>query len=491
MKVPVKEILLDANPFEKRLSVLEDGVLVEFHIERRKDRTITGNIYKGRVVNVLPGMQAAFVDVGLERTAFLHVTDVLETIDSLYEEFPKEIPRSQSPRIEKILKEGQDIIVQVEKEPVGTKGARLTSYITLPGRYLVLMPTYEKVGVSRKIEDERERKRLKNLVQRLKPSGYGFIIRTVCEGRRAEEIYSDMDYLVKLWESIKEKMASTEAPALLYEEPDLTLRAIRDMFTPNVKWFIIDSKEEYERAKAFTERFMPELASKVKLHTEDVPLFDTRGIEVELEKALSRTVYLPSGGYIVIDQMEALTAIDVNTGRYIGRRSSDETILRTNLEATREIVRQLKLRNIGGIIIIDFIDMARQADREKVYRTLREELGEDRARTNILKISELGIVEMTRKRIRESLQQSLLDKCPYCDGDGLVKRKDAVATEIYRELVRELPQKSGRVYLYVNPQIGELLQQKDGVIDEVRRRFKNKIVVVPVETFHREEYEIV
>ncbi len=491
MKVPVKEILLDANPFEKRLSVLEDGVLVEFHIERRKDRTITGNIYKGRVVNVLPGMQAAFVDVGLERTAFLHVTDVFETMDSLYEELPREIQKGQSQRIEKILKEGQDIIVQVEKEPVGTKGARLTSYITLPGRYLVLMPTYEKVGVSRKIEDERERKRLKSLVQKLKPPGYGFIIRTVCEGRRAEEIQADMDYLVKLWESIKEKLASSMAPSLLYEEPDLTLRAIRDMFTPNVRWFIIDSKEEYERARAFTDRFMPELSSRIKLHTGDVPLFDTRGIEVELERALSRTVYLPSGGHIVIDQMEALTAIDVNTGRYIGRRNSDETILKTNLEATREIVRQLKLRNIGGIIIIDFIDMTRQTDRERVYRTLREELGEDRARTNILKISELGIVEMTRKRIRESLQQSLLEVCPYCDGNGLVKRRDAVATEIYRELVRELPHKSGRVYLYVNPQIAELLQHEDGVIEEVRKGFNNRIVVVPVETFHREEYEIV
>ncbi len=497
-KGPVKEIFLDSNPFETRLAIREDEELAEFYVERKKDRGITGNIYKGRVVRVLPGMQAAFVEVGLDRTAFLHVTDVLESVELIEEEDVSEVSKEESRsgssghKIQELLKAGQDIMVQVEKEPLGTKGARLTSYLALPGRYLVFMPNYERVGVSRKIEDERERKRLRDMVLKLKPQGVGFIIRTVCEGKRKDEIMADMDYLLKLWRNIVKKMESTPAPALLYEELDLTLRSVRDIFTRDVKKFVIDSKEEYERAVRFIEEFMPELLGKVELYNGKEPMFDAYGIEVELAKALERKVWLPSGGHIVIDQMEALTAIDVNTGKYVGKKSSEDTILKTNLEAVKESVHQLRLRNIGGIIVIDFIDMAKQSNREKVYRGLKEALKKDKARTNILKVSELGIVEMTRKRVRESITQTLLEPCPYCDGDGLVKGKDTVLMEIYRDLIKEMPARRRKVVVYANPVIAERLRgSASDLVTELSKRFRKKIVVKPVDTFHQEEYEIV
>ena len=497
-KTEKREILLDSNPFEKRLAINEGGKLVEFYSERTTDRGITGNIYKGTVVSVLPGMQAAFLEVGLDRTAFLHASDISESPDYFrgLDEAPREEKRGsregprESPRIQDLIKKGQEMMVQVAKEPIGTKGARVTSYVSLPGRYLVLMPTFDRVGVSRRIDDDNERRRLKSIVNSVRPRGYGFIIRTVCEGMDAEEIKQDMDYLVKLWEKTLSRMKSKRAPAVLYEEPDLTIRTIRDVFSSDVSRMIIEPREEYERAAAFIDEFLPDLGDRVRPFEGKETLFDSFGIEVELTEALQKKVWLPSGGSLVIDQMEALTAIDVNTGKFVGKKNSEMTVLKTNLEAVDAVVHQLRLRNIGGIIVIDFIDMAIHENRDKVYRSLKTALRVDKARTNILKISELGIVEMTRKRFRESLSQTLLEPCPYCDGNGLVMGKDAVVMEIYRDLVRELPKKRRKALLYVNPTIAERLRADGNVLDELRKSFNKKVVLKPVDVFHQEEYEI-
>lgn len=486
-----RQILIDSNPFETRMVLVQDSKLLEFYLERAKDRGITGNIYKGRVVRVLPGMQAAFIEIGLERTAFLHVSDIRVAFEGLDEGEPRENQKGgpSVTRIQDVIKEGQDVMVQVAKEPMGTKGARLTSYVSLPGRYLVLMPTYERIGVSRRIAEDRERRRLRDIVKSLRPRGYGFIIRTVCEGMRKGDIKADMDFLVRLWEGIEKKMSTAPSPALLCEELDLTMRSIRDYFSPGDR-LILGSRDEYEKVSKFVKEFMPALSNSVELYEGPEHVFDAYGVDIEIEAAMANRVWLRSGGHIVIDQMEALTAIDVNTGKYVGKKSSEETILKTNLEAAQEVVYQLRLRNIGGIIVIDFIDMAKAANREKVYASLRDALREDKARTNILKISELGIVEMTRKRVRESITQSLCEPCPYCSGNGIVKSMDTVVMEIYRELMGVLSKRRGKAVLYVSPEVAALIE-KDSIIDDLKQRFRKKIVVKPVEIFHQEEYEIV
>ncbi|MEE9614304.1 MAG: Rne/Rng family ribonuclease [Thermodesulfobacteriota bacterium] len=485
-----KEIIINSNPLEIRAAIVEDGRLVEFYVERGKDRGLTGNVYKGKVMRVLPGMQAAFVEVGLDRTAFLHAKDVREAPDDLdYGE--KGGSSSSRSRIQDLLKEGQEMVGQVAKEPMGTKGARLTSYVSLPGRHLVLMPTYDRVGVSRRIGDEKERRRLRDIVASLRPPGVGFIIRTVCEGVRKEDIKADMEFLLRLWRGIQKKAAKQSAPALIYEELDLTLRMVRDVFSHDVKRLVIDSVDEYTKAVEFIEEVMPSLRKRVELYKDSEPIFDAHGIELEIEAALDKKVWLRSGGHLVIDQMEALTAIDVNTGKYVGKKNSEETILKTNLEAVAEVVYHLRLRNIGGIIVIDFIDMARTANRMKVYNALKDGLKADKARTNILKISELGIAEMTRKRVRESLAQGLCEPCPYCDGNGLVKDKDTLVAEIYRDLLRDLPQRKRKVLVYANPVISERLGAPGGVVEKLEKKFKKRIVVKPVELFHQEEYEVV
>ncbi len=487
MKNNKTEILIDSNPFEIRIALVEQGRLVEFYAERAKDRGITGNIYKGRVVRVLPGMQSAFVDVGLQRTSFLHVSDIQEP-DLDDEEGEKE--KKPLVRIQDKIKEGQEIMVQAAKEPIGTKGARVTSYISLPGRYLVFMPTYDKVAISRRISSEKERRRLREIVASVRPPGTGFIIRTVCDGMGREEIQADMEFLLKLWDSIRKNREKTPTPGIIYEELDLTLRTIRDSFTSDIERLVINSKEEYDRAVRFIEEFMPQLSGRVELYEGEEDIFDAHGIEIELADALEKKVWLRSGGHIVIDQMEALTAIDVNTGKYVGKRSSEETIVKTNLEAVKEVVYQLRLRNIGGIIVIDFIDMSRAPDREKVYNALKEALKADKARTNILKISELGIVEMTRKRSRESLIQSLCEPCPYCEGNGLVKAKDTIIMDLYRELSRELPARKKKVLLYVSSSIAGQLTAEPAVIEDLEKRFGKKVIVKAVERFHQERYEI-
>lgn len=498
MKTEKTELLINSNPFETRIALVEQGRLAEFYVERVKDRGITGNIYKGKVVRVLPGMQSAFVEAGLQRTSFLHVSDIREPFEDLEEdddeagedkEERKE--RRHLSRIQDVVKEGQEVIVQAAKEPIGTKGARVTTYISLPGRYLVFMPTYDKVAISRRISSERERKRLREIVNSMRPPGNGFIIRTVCEGMPKEAIEEDMHFLLKLWDSISKRKETVPTPGVLYEELDLTLRTIRDSFTSDIGRLVIDSKEEYDRAVKFIDEFLPSLSGRVELYDGKEDIFEAYGIEIELADALEKKVWLRSGGHIVLDQMEALTAVDVNTGKYVGKKSSDETILKTNLEAVKEIVYQLRLRNIGGIIVIDFIDMAKGADREKVYNALKEALRADKARTNILKISELGIVEMTRKRVRESLAQSLCEPCPYCEGNGLVKARDTVIMDIYRELVRELTLRRKKATLFVSPTVAEVLAAQPAILQDVERRSGKKVIVKPVDRFHHERYEIV
>ena len=497
MKRSGNEIIINYSPHETRVAVLQGGRLVEFYIERPKDRGLSGNIYKGKVVRVLPGMQAAFVDVGLERTAFLHATDVYESFEE-FEDLAKEAEdeeRERYPRhtpIQDILKEGQEIMVQVAKEPIGSKGARVTSHISLPGREIVFTPTDGHIGVSRRIENERERRRLKEIVLRLRPDSAGFIIRTACEGMKEEDIKSDMDFIMKLWGDILQKRDNTPAPGILYQELDLTLRTIRDNFTSDIDKLVIDSREEYERAVRFAEDFMPELKQRIELYESEEQIFDTYGVEIELADATSKKVWLKSGGYIIIDQMEALTAIDVNTGKYVGKKSSEETVLKTNMEAVKEIVYQLKLRNIGGIIVLDLIDMTKSANKDKVYNALKEALKSDKARTNILKISELGLVEMTRKRSRENITQLLCEPCPYCEGNGIIRSKYTVIMEIYRELLKELPKRRRKAIIYVHPVIAELLYgESENVIEELEKKFKKRVVIKTSTALHQEQYEIV
>ncbi len=492
------KILIDSNPFEKRVAILEGGKLVEYFNERPGDRGLSGNIYKGKVVRVLPGMQAAFVDVGLDRTAFLHVSDIKENLKGIEEEEENGAKEEKSskkdgapPRIEKLIKEGQDIMVQVEKEPIGTKGARVTSYASLPGRYLVLMPTYGRIGVSRRIGDDKERRRLRSIVRELRPPGYGFIIRTVCKGMRREDIKADMEYLLKLWEGIELKRKKLPIRSILYEEPDLTLKVIRDIFSRDVQSLIISPRDEYERVKTFTREFMPRLSQKVRSHSDErSDVLEAHGVDIELDRALEKKVWLRSGGHLVMDQMEALTAIDVNTGKYVGKKNSEDTILKTNLESVKEVVHQLRLRNIGGIIIIDFIDMLSHENREKVYHTLKHALKSDKARTNILKISELGVIEMTRKRTRESLVQSYCTVCPYCDGNGFIKSDATLITDIYRQLVVELTKKKRKIVIYAHPTIVEALRSTGGVLAKIYEKFGKRVVTKSAALFHREEYEI-
>ncbi len=494
MKNPTKEILINQSLHETRAALLEGGRLTEFYLERPGDKGLTGNIYKGRVVRVLPGMQAAFVDIGLDRTAFLHITDIHRHLEDNEGILLKDDDKRETvtrERIQDVLKTGQDIMVQVEKEPIGSKGARITSSVSLPGRQLVLMPTFNHVGISRRIENDKERKRLRDIVKRLKPDKYGFIVRTACEDMNRNEIKADMDFLIKLWKDTQKIYEDASTPSPIYSELDLSLRTVRDIFGYDIDKFIVDSKEEYEKILGFVDNFLPGLKDRVEYYDEVEPLFDTYGVEIDITDALERKVWLKSGGSIVIDQMEALSAIDVNTGKYVGKKNSEETILRTNLEAVKEIVYQLRLRNIGGIIVIDFIDMDVSSNRQKVYNALKEAIKMYKARTNILKISELGIVEMTRERVRASISQLLCEPCPYCDGNGLIKGKDTIIMEIYRELLKELPMRRRRkVTVYVHPTIADYICGDKMILDDLEKRFRKKIVIKTVDLFHHEQYEI-
>ncbi len=498
-----KELVINTTSHETRVALLESGHIAELYVERSRERSIVGNIYRGRVIRVLPGMQAAFVDIGLDKAAFLYVADVLDEIESVEHFFDNGHTPGQDgdesgaerpplPPIEDLLQEGQEIMVQVAKDPIGTKGARITAHISLPGRNLVYMPTVDHVGISRRIENEEERLRLRHLIDIMRPEGTGFIIRTAAEGKSADELKADMDYLVALWEQIGQHRIDRGAPCLIHSDLDVTSKVLRDILTEDVSRIVVDSAEEYSKILSFLDTFMPGQEFRVEHYQEDEPIFDTFGLEVEIARALGRKVWLKSGGHIIIDQAEALTAIDVNTGRFVGKHNLEDTILKTNLEAVKEIAFQLRLRNIGGLIILDFIDMEKEPHREKVHASLEEALKNDKAKTNILKISELGLVEMTRKRVRESIGRILCEPCPYCEGKGSVKSKTTMVYEIFRELQREMRNAPGyRMTLNVHPNVAALLydEERSG-IEALEKRHQKQIAIHARPGFHIEQFEI-
>lgn len=500
-------LLINADGPARRVALVENGQPAELYVEQPSERGIVGNVYKGRVVRVLPGMQAAFVDIGVGRAAFLYVADVgglQDDVSSLFfadseekadeDDLPREefASAAEPSTIQERIKEGQEILVQVAKEPIGSKGARITSYISLPGRHLVLMPTVDHIGISRRIIAESERLRLRDIVDGIRPPGMGFIVRTVAEGQSQDVLQADMEFLLKLWEEILRRNSSEAAPSLLYEDLDLSLRAVRDLFSSEVERLVVDDPVEYERLCRFIANFAPRYRSQVDLYQGEEPLFEYHGIEMELDRALERKVWLKSGGYLVIDQGEALTSVDVNTGRFVGRRNLEDTITKTNLEAVREVVNQLRLRNIGGIIIIDFIDMEKESNREKVWRALVEALKGDRAKCNVLKISDLGLVEMTRKRVRESLEQQLTETCPYCEGKGHIKSPYTICHEVLREIRRQAGNLPGeKVMVCVHPEVADLLASTENDhIALLEKRYSKDIVVKTRPNFHVEQFEI-
>jgi ribonuclease G len=496
------EIIVNAGREETRVALLENGLVTEIYIDRKKDRGIAGNVYKGRVMKVLPGMQAAFVDIGLDKSAFLYVGDIFDSAseytpmmddEGLELEIEPKRKRSHATQIEDLIQEGQEVLVQVSKEPISTKGARVTTYISIPGRYLVMMPGVNHIGVSRRIENGEERKRLREIVSRLRKPNTGYIIRTASEGRSEEDFTADIEFLGRLWDNVQKKKERTSAPALMHNELDLVFRVIRDIFTRDVDRMVIDSSDEYQRVKEFIDSYIPQLNRRVKPFEGDDPIFDHYGVEIEISRALGRKVWLKSGGYIIVDQTEALTAIDVNTGRYVGKRTLEDTILKTNLEAVREIAYQLRLRNIGGIIILDFIDMEREDNRRKVYSALQDALASDKAKTTISHISPIGLIEMTRKRVRESLGRALCEPCPYCDGRGYIKSSRTVCYEVLRELRRAFTRaEEKKALVTVNSMVADMLydEERQGV-EELEREFLKKIVIKADPNLHQEQYEVV
>jgi ribonuclease G len=486
------EIVINASLEETRVALFESGQLAELYIERKKDSGLLGNIYKGRVVKILPGMQSAFVDIGLEKAAFLHVADVFSSLDySIFGEDIEETIPLHLP-IEDLLQEGQDIMVQASKDPIGTKGARVTSYITLPGRHLVLMPGVEHIGISRRISDENERTRLKEIINVLKPPNVGFIIRTACEGCTEDEIKKDIDFLMLMWQNIQTKKDKANSPQMLYSDLDLAYRSVRDFLGHEVSKLIIDSEKEYEKLVEFTNTYFPKLISKIELYDRDEPISDVYGIDIEVPKALGKRVWLKSGGYIVIDQTEALTAIDVNTGKYVGKATLEDTLLKTNLEAVREIAFQIRLRNLGGIIIIDFIDMEKEENRKKLFTAFQEAMSKDRVKSTILQVSEFGLIQMTRKRVRESLGRTLCEPCSYCDGRGFTKSATTICYEIFREL-RKLGarNRNGKAMITAHPIVADLMyeEERDG-IEEIEKRYGFKCIVKADKNYHLEYYEV-
>jgi ribonuclease G len=525
------EIAINASALEVRVALLEDNSLAEFYLERKQHRSLVGNIYKGKVTRVLPGMQAAFVDIGLEKAGFLHVSDFLggigavgsmadmigedvetEPLNNSSDGVPPEgegadpdiviaegeeagqgeqgrgrrrrrrmpVPRRVRLPIEQQLKRNQEIIVQIAKEPMGTKGARLTSSISLPGRFLVYMPTSNHIGISRRVASAEERARLRGILGEMRPEQGGFIVRTACEGVSRREIQRDIAFLTKTWASIVKKNEKSPPASILYNDLDVALRIVRDLFSSEVDRLWCDDHSTYGRIVQFVQTYMPRLRSRVHLYGSAEPIFDHFKIEQQIERALDRKVWLKSGGYLVFDQAEALTAIDVNTGRFVGKKSQDETVLRTNLEAVDEAVRQLRLRNIGGIIIVDFIDMTRETDRKRVSDALRDALRRDKARTSALKISELGLVQMTRKRTRESLEELLTDTCPRCMGRRVVKSVPTLAAEILRGVHREASRKpmGEMLMVQVSPEVARYLYDYGALdLEALENRLNAKIVV--------------
>jgi ribonuclease G len=492
-----RELVISASRLETRVALLEDGRAVELAVERAWQRGVVGDIYKGRVTRVLPGMQSAFVDIGFERDAFLYVADVREEWED-FEEMD-EVPAGPvegsggGASIDELLKEGQEIVVQVVKDVMASKGVRVTTNVSLPGRFLVFTPYVSRVGVSRKIQDERERERLKTVLQRLAEAGGGFIARTAAEGRKEEEFLSDFKYLDALWETIRTRAERNSAPSLLHRELDLLLRSVRDVGTQDCSAIWVDDDEAYRRTVEFLDQVHTSLVARVRLHRKNTPLFEDFGLEQEIERALRPKVWLPNGGYIVINPTEALVAIDVNTGRYVGKSRLEDTVFATNLAAVREIVRQVRLRDLGGIIVVDFIDMTEEANRQEVFAALEQELKKDRSRNRILKISEFGLVAITRKRSRQSLDRALTRSCPICGGAGRIKSEQTVALEIRREvekLARRLtPGETAVVRAHAD--VVRLLRAEEwALIAEIEDRYRVQVIVRDDPEFGPERFEV-
>ncbi len=515
----LKELLVSAGDRETRVAVLEDGRVAEVQIERRKQRGVVGNIYRGRVTRVLPGMQSAFVDIGLDKDAFLYVADVgedsedfdrlgLEGAEAIEPELPPPDTASVSspvsgesepparpilPSIDELLRVGQEVMVQVTKDTISNKGVRITTHITLPGRALVYMPTIDHLGVSRRIENEDERNRLKDILTALKKGPGGYIVRTAGEGRSAEEFAADRRYLMRLWDQIRKKSDRSGVPALLHRDLDLTLRAARDVFGSDFATLFVDDDEEYQRIVEFLDQVQPALVGKVKLYRKSRPLFEEYNIDAEIEDALKPKVWLKSGGHIVINQTEALVAIDVNTGKFVGKKSLEDTVVKTNLEAVQEIVRQLRLRDLGGLIVIDFIDMEEEANRQQLVAALEAELKRDRSKNRMLPVSEFGLVEITRKRQRQSLERALTMPCSYCAGSGRIKSVPTIVLEIRREILKRVEEGEGHsLLLRVHPEIFRALSSEERrLVEELEERIGMPLRVQSDEHLHHEHFDIV
>jgi len=501
-------LLINATSYEVRIALVEHGNLVEFYLERPVEKGMVGNIYRGRVVRVLPGMQAAFVDLGLERTGFLYVDDVQTDSKVIANRMSNnecgqvccdddtEVVQQHvvpSANIEDLLTEGQDVVVQICKEPLGTKGARLTCNITLPCRNLVYMPMTDHIGISRKLENDEDRQRLREEIEKLRPQDAGFIVRTVAENASREDLEADMEFLLHLWGEIQDRATRAPVPSLVYEDLDITQRAVRDLFTPDIQRVVVDDRATFERVCNFVETFVPQLRNRVIHYNNEVSLLDAYGVEVDISRALEKKVWLRSGGYIIIETTEALTVVDVNTGRYVGRKDLEETIFKTNMEAVKEIAYQLRLRNIGGIIIIDFIDMEDESHREDVFNAMQEAVKKDKSRANILKVSEFGLVQMTRKRDRENLSQMMCEPCMYCAGEGLLKSRRSVCYEIFRKISQESRKMAGdAVTLKVHPSVADMMLKDETLNTEnLEKQIQKRFIIVPDSDMYIEKYEII
>ena len=488
-----EELLVNVTPTETRVALLENGMLQEIYIERSASKGIAGNIYKGKVVRVLPGMQAAFVEIGLERTGFIHASDI-----AVFDEEGVVQRSNEAGDIRSMVWEGQDLIVQVVKDPIGTKGARLTTHLSVPSRYMVYMPSAQHIGISQRIENDTERGRLKMLVEKCSAevgiaSVEGFIVRTAAEGVGENELLSDIKYFKRLWGALERKIKERPSPAIIYEDLPLYMRTMRDFVKPEIEKIRIDSRESFDNVVEFAEDFIPEVKDRIELYAGQRPIFDLYGTEDEILKALGRNVALKSGGYLIIDQTEAMTTIDVNTGGFVGHRNLEETIYKTNLEAAASLARQLRVRNLGGIIIIDFIDMSDQEHKRQVMRALEKALEQDHTKTIITGLSDLGLVEMTRKRTRDSLEHIMCEECPVCAARGSIKTAETVCYEIFREILREAKayENDKLLVLASQPVVDRLLDEESASVADLEE-FIGKSIQFQVEAvYNQEQFDVV
>lgn len=497
-----KEIFINVTQHEKRVAILVDKRIEEFYKERLDDVNLVGNIYKGRVESVLPGMGAAFVDIGLEKNGFLYVTDVVPGMGS-YEklleegvdvELMKKVEKQRTaPPINQLLKKGDEVLAQIVKEPISTKGARLTTHISIPGRFLVMMPFDNHIGLSKRIESREERDRIRKIIESLKlPKDIGFIVRTAAIGATESDFQRESKYLINLWHQIKAKTKKSKTPALIHEEYDLILRVVRDVFTVDFSKLEVDSREDFKRISRFLSILAPHLRDRMIFHTDKVPLFEKYEIEKQIEKLYDRVVQLKCGGSLIFDQTESLLAIDVNSGKFVGKKNLEDTAFKTNLEAAEEVPRQLKLRDLGGIIIIDFIDMEFSEHRKQVSRTLERRLEDDKAKTNILNISNIGLVEMTRQRVRESIESKSYQNCPYCNGRGVVKSISTIAIDLIRELEHVLQNsKAKEIFVSMHPEVAYYVSSPEkNMMKPLEKRFRRNIRIIEDPNVHIEEVKI-